>query len=775
MNLYLFTYNNYYNRIVKKEDTLAGYGTPNDSIIGVNFNPNDGIDTTQIVNTYTNSDYVVITYDDGTIYSRWFIVKCKRERNAQYLITLHRDVVADNYDEIIAAPMYIQKATLKPTDPMIYNDEGMTFNRIKKSETFIAQEGSYDKGWIVGYTQIPDASTLTNTTIDYKGNTRYETVSSIEAWDFYDYSTFSATKSSTNKVWHSDSQLFLGGSVGNDDIRITNGEVNFSKVTNMSFLNYWKVNTYEKRQMAKTTAFVALNSTKNLYATWKGINGGELNSVDLELLVGKIIKDATTGRFYKINIKYKNRTEDLGYVNTTAGSLQANLYDNLCADWGKLALPNDQQHNYTMAYYEVYTPAYIYLEETAVVEGDLVMTANDLKLFFTKEHKLRDADYLMFCIPCPPFGSACNCKKLDWATYTGSYTYDKSMAIAQMLVSILQPSSSGGNLIDLQLLPYCPIQSSGDLQTTLPVRDSTDSTTCIGEVFCARSSNFSFNNETSIKVSNPKISNLCDVYRLVSPNYTSSFEFSPAKNGGVSFFHIDCTYKPYTPYINVHPLFSGLYGQDFDDNRGLILAGDYSLPMTNDTFTDYIIQNKNYSNIFDRQMQNLNVTQGWQMAESAVGAVTGTIQGAVMGSMMGPWGAVAGAAVSAIGGAADIAETAATQKENKSYATDLYRYNLGTIDSKPNSLVKSSAFDINYKMWPFIEYSTCTDEERTALENKLTYNGMTVNRIGTISEFLNGTEQFIQGALIRLTGISDDSHMIWTINDELSRGVFIGG
>lgn len=50
MTLYVLRYNNYYNRIVKKEDSLSAYlGTNNENLIydlpGVNFNPNDGVMT----------------------------------------------------------------------------------------------------------------------------------------------------------------------------------------------------------------------------------------------------------------------------------------------------------------------------------------------------------------------------------------------------------------------------------------------------------------------------------------------------------------------------------------------------------------------------------------------------------------------------------------------------------------------------------------------------------------------------------------------------------
>ena len=76
-----------------------------------------------------------------------------------------------------------------------------------------------------------------------------------------------------------------------------------------------------------------------------------------------------------------------------------------------------------------------------------------------------------------------------------------------------------------------------------------------------------------------------------------------AKNGGVSFFNIDCTYKPYNPYIHVNPNFGRLYGGDFDDSRGLIVGGDFSLPQTTSAWESYQLSNKNFQASFDRQIR----------------------------------------------------------------------------------------------------------------------------------------------------------------------------
>ena len=70
------------------------------------------------------------------------------------------------------------------------------------------------------------------------------------------------------------------------------------------------------------------------------------------------------------------------------------------------------------------------------------------------------------------------------------------------------------------------------------------------------------------------------MYRLCSGNYQGIFEFNAAKSYGVEGFRVDCTFKPYNPYIHVVPKLGGLYGSqfaEFKDARGLICGGDFSL------------------------------------------------------------------------------------------------------------------------------------------------------------------------------------------------------
>ena len=149
---------------------------------------------------------------------------------------------------------------------------------------------------------------------------------------------------------------------------------------------------------------------------------------------------------------------------------------------------------------------------------------------------------------------------------------------------------------------------------------------------------------------------------------------------------------------------------------------------------------------------------------------------------------VAGAAISAYGGYKDIENTKALQAEAIDYKQDLFGYNLGNIKALPNSIAKSTAYNIINKIFPIIEFYTCTPEERRIVANKIAWNGMTVMAIGKISDYIGNTwkcdekdnginvtdKGYIKGQIIRLEsdGI-DDAHLQATIIEEINKGWYM--
>lgn len=788
MNLYLLKYNNYYNRIVKKFNTLSEYlVTPyynNDVVENVNFNPNDGVDTIQIVNSNGKFDYCILS-DGNDIISRWFILECKRERNGQHRLTLRRDLVVDNYQEIINAPTFIEKATVSNSDPAIFNNENMGFNQIKTQEIPIKDETN--SAWVVGY--IPRDSFAEDTQINATANlkdTADITVDNLINWDMYQYTTtpFKGDyEGSTRIVGYFNADYTRDGvnfstktiGFGSDNAQVLDpGPINnqyiFPGINTPTSPGYTLTNNAllegtERSQVTTLRNLLAKNWFNNFDSYLeqsRAYTGCHTRAQTLEFqnLNGKIIYESSTGLYRRIVINSTFIEDEITDIN--AGAMFDNLNSGVPKDLGNYGRLAGSPNATTFKVKSHYTKYTISLEQ---VPSAIKTTLN------SNRYHLEDQPYDMFCIPYSE----------TLAIYkNGTKLFNSNKSLAVNMAVEIGAKSGDKNIYDIQLLPYCPVRyciledgtfDIGNAQVNYITNAQNEN---IGVILWATTSQFTVDIPYTITIDDYKVDNECNKYRLVSPNYSGQFEFSAAKNGGVQSFNVDCSYKPYNPYIHINPNFGRLYGQDFNDARGLICGGDFSLPQVTNAWANYQQNNKNFQNIFDRQIENMEFNNKMSNIQSGIGAATGALSaGVTAGAVFGPIGGAISGLLSAAGGAADIAINKALQNEALDYKKDMFGYELGNIKAMPTGLAKTSAFTYNNKIFPILEYYTCTDEEKQALKDKIKYNGMTVMRVGKIVDFLQQDYSYIKGKVIRLESISDDTNYLNQIADEINKGVFI--
>lgn len=760
MNLYfLHNYNNYFNRRIKPTfnyRTLHEFELENSDydaayITGVQFAFNDCVETTQIVNwdNHWSPDYMILCYDNETIHSTWFVLDSYYQRNGQFNLSLRRDVVNDFYESVLEAPTYIEKATINDrNNPLLYNSEGMVFNQIKTEEHQLFD--STGCGWVVGYVAKPktdeadvNVNASVNLNFDYTANSlpfangsvikSAPNVYELEiAWGLTRFGVTGLRTISFNKD--------LTEYVDNGDI--SSGEDNpYLQALNQDFI----------------TQLV------DGLAVWKTeVKKGFMDNV--LSYAGKVVFDTESDKYYRIKIN--NKGEKLNIVRYTTTSIDA------AAVALKYALDNTSVNKWSgnnklMGFLSTKSEEY----EIEFVE---LPNANLTSKISKSRLGLVDAPYDMFAIP---YGKVMIAETATSQIPLGITNAEAALNIAQDIAR----TETGLKLYDMQLLPYCPCPEYMAYSNVLILEGlqenvnynlvSTEQSIQSIILWCATSSR-TFTIDYDYFVEEPKVENECDTWRIVSPNYQGMFEFSAAKNGGINGFTVDYTYKPYNPYVHIAPVWGNLYGSSFGDARGLICGGDFSLPQTSSAFEQYEINNKNYQNIFDRGIQNLEVNRKYQRITDITGAIGGSVQTSAMGFMAGGgWGAAAGGVAGLAAGVADSYMAEAMYKENKDYQTDLYNYNLGNIKAQPDSLTKSSALTINNKIVPILEYYSCTDKEKEALRNKLKYNGMTIMAIGQLKDYLLPEETFVQGQIIRIDA-AEDNHMANAIYNELKKGVF---
>ena len=812
----LDNYNNYYNRISRKSSTIEDYiANRNYRETGfVNFNPADGVSTSHIINwpESWNPDYCLVVDEADNIISRWFIIESTRTRGGQYELTLKRDSIADNFDVVKSAPAYLLKGYVGIDNPLIFNSEGQQFNQIKTGEYPIKDDTGC--AWIVGY--LADAgdqkiSTLSKTIkISYNPLTLSAPdmeVDSLSSWAYSSYINTNTPYHFTQRelevgvranVMSADPKLLLFYPKAN--ILPESKEYAFSDTSEHS---YTLLRTYSLSSSVPENRYNVFKNNLTL-SFYSGVKYSTMQTIMHKVFinqVNEIVGDqiwALNGKTLKVretNAVYKCHVSMVDQVGTISEKLvDADSKALLTKEFNTVLNFDGTQYTMMGNNPDIYIDAkwnYIRLTLEVISEAEYKVNFADNS---KKPYPLDDAPYYMFAIP---FGDTPINLGVD-----GHVTMSRSLALN--LASKLS-LELGSFLYDLQLLPYCPVKDSMKNGYITPRYrgdnvDITQNGKPIGIVMWGSQSQFSFNKKIQLtdikKVMNPieyKTSSETELYRLCAPNYSGSFDWNPYKND-TKFpetreisLTVDCTYRPYTPYIHISPLKGYMYGGEFGDSRGLICGGDYSLTQLNSAWTTYQINNKNYQNIFDRQVSHLDFYQNIDRIQSILNIGTSRAQGAAMGASMGaaggPIGMAVGAGVGATAGTAsgfaDAIFSELERKEDKDYMVSMYNFQLGNIQAMPYSLTKVSALSNNYKFWPFIETYKASQQEIDSMGKKLSYEGMLLSVISDIYTSVKATPvssapgKYVKGNFITLENLADDTHMALDLNNELSKGLYI--
>ena len=808
MNLYFLKYNNYYNRIVKKEDTLEGYlqylvGEPVQGVI--NWNPGNGVDTQQILNSwnYPTPDYMLAVTEDGEIDSRWFVIDADYQRNSQYRLSLHRDVIVDNYDAVLNSTAFIEKGYLSNNNPLIFNNENMGFNQIKQSETLLSN--NLKTPWIVLYLSRYHTddqgnyvyNQFTGEFIDEadKNTADYE-LNSLEDYQYYYYSK-PAVDAGTGKQYkyapsddisfHSYVQklepdsttryIYSHNDIKNNGVYTAYGG-NSSSTTypiwtgsgwapvgtmtlEQSTAAWNRLMTSYKQGDAVDSHGLPINSYSNL--------GTQEGATTLTQESGKTIK--VGNKVYRIVVNTQSEYEFDRRINVNSSSaLGRQIVKECFENFGISTSGRTLNVGIELGFYPYFTT--IEFQETQ-------LASNGIKYDIKYEGAVTtDSVYEIIATPY---------RDVTFTSDGAPFQHSGKIAL-QWFQDIINRYNGSGWAYDIQLVPYVPQQFDVTNITNLDkiYCYTGDASNRINYAVGFRLPSASFTLDYNLTLPsvniNNKISNETQLYRLVSPNGVGEYEFSPSKNGGFTGFEVDCTLIPFNPYIKVNPRFGWLYGTDFNDFRGLILGGDFSLPILNNNWSTYQLNNKYYQQIFDRKIESQEYNNKWALASDIVGSVSGTAGGVAAGAAAGSIvpgigtaiGAIAGGLASSAGGVMDIIGNQKLRREQIGLQKDLFGMELGTIKARADSLTRGAIYNINNKYFPYIEYYTCTDKEREALMNKIKYNGMTIGVIGKIEDYIDYSADwtYIQARVIDID-IEDDTHMANTINGELQGGVRI--
>ena len=503
MQLLLLHYNNYFNRIVKKKDTIADYKAADadyKEVSNINFNPGDGINTSIVLglgqngNIFGNDefDYLVayeVVGEANVINSRWFIVEQDRKRAGQYELTLKRDVLADNYNEVINSPIFLEKGFISDVnDPLLYNSESMSLNQIKQSEIPLMDETK--SGWVVGY--IPsDAFPKVEPEYDKVEKTVTVpmsadiTVNGLSSWNYWQYCSSNPNykfladtagkRQVTVKIRSENKRADSGRSLrcdmitadytfypnstdagtysiqNNDYVIAVAGTINYPQW----YQDYGPV-TYMQGTLSASLCSKIFDPVRNNEAFNTALNtilGNNISIGDtsaLRRLQDKVILDSSTNTYYRINIISASEGNPIT-VNSSITGGQAALD----------ALNNTMNHP-TGASGTLQGTYTTFTASNSSTSYAIQLTSVGISLYVDlnsdRDH-LNDAPYDMFCIP---FSDTIKLKY-------GSVEFTCSKNIALSMATEIAKDLGSGTVYDVQLLPYCP-------NRTLVVKSSSPST-----------------------------------------------------------------------------------------------------------------------------------------------------------------------------------------------------------------------------------------------------------------------------------------------------------
>ena len=391
-------------------------------------------------------------------------------------MTLKRDVIADNYNDVVDSPIYLEKGFINDVnDPLLYNSESMNLNQIKQLEIPLKDETQ--SGWVVGY--IPsDAFPKVEPAYD-----RVEkkvtipmsadiTVDGLSSWSYWNYcssnpnykfmSDTSGKRKVTVKIRSERKYADSGRSVRCDMVTAdytfypnstdagTYTQVNSGYIKTASgtlnypqwYQDYGPVTFWQGTLSSSICGKIfdpvrnnsAFNSALNTILG-TGISIGDTSA--LRRLQDKIILDSSTNTYYRISVISTSEGSPMTITSAVTGGQTA-----LDALKNAMYYPNGAGGSLQGVYttFTASNSSTSYAIQLTNVGVSLYVDLNS-----DRAH-LNDAPYDMFCIP---FSDTLKLKY-------NSTTFTCSKNVALSMATEIAKDLGSKTVYDVQLLPYCP-------------------------------------------------------------------------------------------------------------------------------------------------------------------------------------------------------------------------------------------------------------------------------------------------------------------------------
>lgn len=450
--LHFITYNNYFNRKFKIESNIADYPSGYTPTKTQDFNPNDGLYTTHVIGTSNIKnfvyDYLLVCNEYNTqIESRWFIIGKERIRGGQWKLTLKRDILVDKASAFENAQAIIERGHVNSDNPLIFNKENFNFNQIKKEEILLKDETKIP--WIVAY--IPtDTQAFSDEPLQLKLNEDSSLVVVSELpkpeGEYYSY----PTGWRYNVHWTNGGEITsayrnmttIVSGIGNL-ISTTMNVAQTSEALKHSYVENTNLVSLQIQQMLIGAGLSELNDKVVSYL--KNIRTKQLSKTEdetIQSLNGKIIFNSDDNKYYKVNVRTEDAYEYEEYLISSITTPDLFSEFNTLIDNSNIFDSYEVMSDSSIKLgVRTYKRVISYEEVTYRSTATMSLSAN--------RTKCANGLYDIIAIPC---GSVNIYDQNGTALLTTDEYTSKSAAITL-------GSKLSGSIYDIQLLPYCPIQS----------------------------------------------------------------------------------------------------------------------------------------------------------------------------------------------------------------------------------------------------------------------------------------------------------------------------
>lgn len=766
----------------------------------------------------------MIVYNGATIESRYYVLSYQymdgepAENFGTYRATFIRDVVVDFKRSLTQQLCRIRRGSL-PTNqfsPILVQPEGINLNKIKVNQMDI-KSWDGDTQWLTIFYDQTVPADKRKITFDWSGDIYPDYQFSTMQSDYSSYGfnlTSSGLAKSAYKRDFKSYKIILNGSndrerisvvVTKDSLTATalyDGFLGSSAREAASALNNASANQIQDVVTLIRNAYRYDNSSKimplvNKYNNQLIQNGSKISRTNITTNE-RLYETTTDGTTYDSSIK------------TLLGKI-AGRYDESSGLYGIGNMWVNGGYDFQEAHLimDAWRTSFTEVPTT----GELILPG-----------KFKLDNINLGCVTIP-FGSNITLKN-------GSTTYTMDSATVKSIAT--SGWTATGSLIkDIQILPYCPMSQLNSEKVSSPSSNTIDisnqlndykvpmtvlaSGAAIYYALVVTQSSLDYRFPLNLTISgNLKIESMTKKYRLMSNNHKSGFDFNLALNNGVQYMSISYTLKPYDTVFHICPIFNqdSLYGGNYKDARGLIWQGGFSLSQVTDAWVEYKLQNSTYESVFDRDIKSLEVSQdvarqqeilAYQTAyknaqtnidatktKAGIGGALG-ILGAVgsfkAGNMGGGALGILGAAGSIGGGAAsikaqeEVAErNLQTAKQSQAlndtlraeaidYKKDIWYLTNQAIEARPSTIAANTEYSHINNEKAYIEVYDCSDIEKRYIEKYLQYNGMKIDQIGLLKNYLIGDNCYIEATPLFLEGLMPVISN--AINAELSAGMYV--